>query len=225
MEEITKKYLDEITEDKNEAKPETKFLFNYNVPGLYNFYKDFSNYINKYITSNYFNNEKKLREALKADVEKIRQFHDTEDSLLSNANEYIVNNKFVFEILNKIPHDLIFKDYITYNLQKYKSDNNVYNKDDIYHKLIELLLKLRFKEEKNINGLLTKMIWIESNVNYILNILKIFETAIPIFINSNKLYNKIEELIFKNENKIKYITNEKKIQNILKKSTNVIIFY
>ena len=212
VEEITKKYLDGIIEKKNEAIPNTKFLFNYNVPGLYNFYKDFSNYINKNITPNYFNNEKKLREALKADVEKIRQFHDTEDSLLSNANKYITNNKFIFEILNKenSPHDLIFKDYITYYLQKYRDRKDLfYNKDDIYHKLIELLLKKRFKEEKNINGLLIKMIWIESNVNYILNILKIFEIAIPIFNNDiNKLYNKIKYLI--DENEIKYITNEKK---------------
>jgi hypothetical protein len=97
----------------------------------------------------------------------------------------------------------------------------IFKKDDIYHKLIELLLKIRFKDEKI--SLLMKMIWIESNVNYILSVLIIFENVMPIFEDENKLYNKIEELI--KENKIKYITNEKKIQNILKKSTNVIIFY
>ena len=53
-----------------------------------------------------------------------------------------------------------------------------------------------------------KMIWIESNVNYILSVLIIFENVMPIFEDENKLYNKIEELI--KENKIKYITNEKK---------------
>ena len=196
--EITKKYLDKITVEKNKTKPEAKFLFNYNVPGLYKFFKDFSNYINENIITNYFNNEKKLREALKVDAEK------------NMANKYICNNKFIFEILNKIPHGLIFKDYITYYLQKYRKNNDkVYNKDDIYHKLIELLLKLRFKEEKNMNGLLKKMIWVESNVNYILNILKIFDKAIPIFnYNSTKLFNMIKKLI--NENKIKYIINEKR---------------
>ena len=55
-----------------------------------------------------------------------------------------------------------------------------------------------------------KIIYIESNVNYILNIIKIFENAIPIFNSSIKLYNKVEESTSKNENKIKYITNEKK---------------
>ena len=209
-EEITKSYLDKTAKEKNKTKPEAKFLFNYNVPGLYKFFKDFSNYINGNIITNYSNNEKKLRESLKVDTEKIRKFHDTEEFLLNMINKYISNNKFIFGILNKTPHGLIFKDYITYYLHKYRKNNDkVYNKDDIYHKLIELLLKLRFKEQKNIKGLLSKMIWVESNVNYILNILKIFDIAIPIFnYNSTKLYNKIEKLI--NENKIKYITNEKR---------------
>ena len=61
------------------------------------------------------------------------------------------------------------------------------------------------------NNLLTKMIWIESNVNYILNILKILDNAIHIFSNDNNiLYNKIEKLL--NENKIKYIANKRKSQ-------------
>ena len=211
VEEITIKYLNEMPTEKNETKPNSKFLYNYNVPGLYNFFRDFSDYIKKNISSNYFNNEKKLR-TLKADIDKIRHFHETEDSLLNYANKYIANNKFIVETLNKMEKhlDLIFKDYVTYYLQKYKNNKDIYNKDDIYHKLIELLLKLRFKEENNINGLLMKILWIESNINYILNIFKIFENAIPIYNSRNKLYQKIEELIFKNENKINYIMNERR---------------
>ena len=53
------------------------------------------------------------------------------------------------------------------------------------------------------------MIWIESNANYILNILKIIDFAMEIFNNDeNILYKEIEETISKNN--IKYITNEKK---------------
>ena len=125
--------------------------------------------------------------------------------------------KFIIDIINKIPNELIFKDYIIYYLQKYINPQSIYNKDDTYHKLIELLLKLRFNEENKIikgnneiNVLLIKIIWIESNINYILKILKIFEEATQIFNNNDKkLYNKIDELIFKEKN-IKYITNEKK---------------
>ena len=122
------------------------------------------------------------------------------------------------DIVNKISMDLIFEDYITYYLQKYRNKDDFYNKDDIYHKLIELLLKLRYNEENEIiksndeiNILIIKIIWIESNVNYIINIFKIFESAIPIFNNSNTLFNKIEDLLLKeNEIKINYIINEMK---------------
>ena len=211
VEKLIKNYLDEIAKQKLETKPEPKFLFNYNIPGLYKFYEDISDYISKNIVFFYFNNEKKLREALKVDDEKIRQFYETEDYLLNNINKYIGNNKFVNDTLKTIKPDLIFKEYTTYYLQKHKNKMEVYRLDDIYHKIIELLLKLRFKEELNdVNGLLMKIMWIESNVNYILQIFKILDCATPIFNNSNKLYNKIDDIINKEENKIKYITNENK---------------
>ena len=119
-------------------------------------------------------------------------------------------------ILNKAPNDLIFKDYITYYLQKYRNKNDLdYNKDDSYHKLIELLLKLRFKEDKNMKGLLMKILWIESNINYILTILRIFDISMPIFNNNDSnFYNKIEKLI--NEKKIKYLTYESKNPEYIK---------
>ena len=204
---ITIKYLEEIAKEKNQIKPDPKFLYNYNVPGLYNFYKDISDYICKNITSNYFNNEKKIREALKVDNNSISKFQETQDSSVTNVEKYYnENNEIIKEILNKISHNLIFKDYITYYLQKNRNNFDIYKKDDLYHKLIELLLKLRFKDDKI--SLFMKMIWIESNVNYILNIIKIFENAMQIFEDENKLFNKLEELV--KENKIKYITNEKK---------------
>ena len=70
--------------------------------------------------------------------------------------EFSENNPsfvFVFDIINEYPHvtngksniiftDLIFKDYITYYLQKYKNKEGIYNKEDIYHKILELLLTL-----------------------------------------------------------------------------------
>ena len=199
--------MEEIAKEKNQIRPDPKFLYNYNVPGLYNFYKDISDYICKNITSNYFNNEKKLREALKIDDNGITKFHETQDSSVTTVEKYYnENNEIIREILNKISHNLIFKDYITYYLQKNRNNFDIYKKDDLYHKLIELLIKFRFKDDKI--SLFMKMIWIESNVNYILNIIKIFENSMQIFEYENKLFNKLEELVL--ENKIKYITNEKK---------------
>ena len=217
VEEIIMKYLDEITIDKNKIY-KSKILFNYNVPGFYNFYTNISDYISKNITSNYLNNETKRRKLKKTDINKIKDFQNKEESLLNIVfSEVEKNNKSITEIINKIPKDLVFKDYITYYLQKYKnSENIIYNKDDIYHKLIEILIKLRFNDENKlikgnneVNILLIKVIWLESNVNYILNLFQIVEKSIIIYNNNdNILYNKIDELILK-ENKIKYIINEK----------------
>ena len=210
------RYLEDITLEENyNFKP--KFLFNYNIPGFYNFYINFSNFINKNITINYFNNEKKLRELLKPSFEKIRDFHEIEESLLNDVYKEFEKDNFIFDNAKIIEKNLILRDYITYYLQKYKNANGIYKNDDIYHKLIELLLKLRFdgkkiiKENENnkINILLIKIIWIESNVNYILNILKIIDLAVEIYNNKeNNLYKEIEDLISKNN--IKYLTNEKK---------------
>jgi hypothetical protein len=80
---------------------------------------------------------------------------------------------------------------------------------------LNLLLKIRFDNKKiikdneniQIHILLIKIIWIESNVKYILNILKIIDFSLEIFNNDeSKLFKKIEELISKNN--IKYITKE-----------------
>ena len=209
VKEIVMKYLDGIVNEKSEIKPESKFLFNYFVPGFYNFFKDISSYINKNITFNYYNNEKKIREAMKAD-KIIEQFHNLEDTLLNQVNKYATNNEFVSDILKKVSLDLIFSDYITFYLQKNINNKNIYIKDDEYHKFIELLLQIRFKNNKinNINDLLRNITWIESNVNYILNIITLFEIATKIYNDKTKLYNKMEELIFKNNKKIKYITNK-----------------
>jgi len=217
VEEIINKYLDEISIGKDK-KYEPKFLFNYNVPGFYEFYVNISNYINKNISAYYFTNEKKFRELLNLTFEKENDFHEQEQSLLSTVyKEVEKNNKFIFEFANKIDKNIIFQDYITYYLQKYYIQDGIYKNDDIYHKIIELLLKLRFDNKKiikdnensQINVLLIKIIWIESNVNYILNIIKIVELALEIFNNDeNKLYKKIDELISKKN--IKYITKEKR---------------
>jgi len=181
--------------------------------------KMISDYINKDITSNYFYIEKKLRETKKLDDDKKDNFHDKEQSFLKKVidNKNISENEFLNQLLNKIPTDLIFTDYITYYLQKYRNENNLYKKDDHYHKLLEILLKIRFDEEKKIiknnngnkiNILLIKLIWLESNINFIQDIFKIYENSVNIYNNnSNKLIKNIEDLIFK-EKSINYITDK-----------------
>ena len=139
VEEIIDKYLDQITIEKNK-KYEPKFLFNYNVPGFYEFYVNISDYINKSISILYFINEKKFRELLKISYEKQKDFYEKEEYLLSNVyKEVEKNSKFVLEFINKIEINLILQDYITYYLQKYFIKDGIYKNDDIYHKLLNLL--------------------------------------------------------------------------------------
>ena len=224
--EIVKDYLKELTFDENYIY-KCKFLYGYNVPGFYKFYVNISNYISKNISSNYYNNEKMLRELVIDDKSKKKPFQDTEDFLLNNVyNEISINYKFVYDRIDKIEKDLIFNDYITYFLQKYRKNvYEMYNKDDIYHKIILLLLDLRFngeniivKSNNNTKILLTRIIWLESNINYVLNILKLIDIARPIFNDDNNIfYNKIqEEIINKDKIKIRYITTNKRNSEMTK---------
>ena len=214
---LKNKFLDIIKMDDKVYEP--KFIFNFKIPGLYNFYKNLSNYIKKNITVEYFNNEKNLREYYgdNSIKEKIK-FHENEDNLLTNVYDYIsdkINDEiFMFDVTSQIPADLILKDYITYYLnENIKFDT----KTEINNKLIHLLLNLRFNEKNEIiknnikepiKLMLIKIMWIESNTNYILYILKIFELALKIFNNDgNKLYDSIEEIIYNENKEIKYIIN------------------
>ena len=213
------KFLDAIKMDNKSYEP--KFIFNYKIPGLYNFYKNLSDFINKNITVEFFNNEKKLREYYGPNSEKEKiDFHKNEDIFLSNIYDYVnerANDEiFMIEVIQQIPADLILKDYITYYLNKYYIESKT--KTDINNKIIHLLLNLRFTNKndiiKNNNNekikiILIKIMWIESNVNYILNILKIFELGKQLFNDDGtKFYNYIEEIINDENKEIKYIVNE-----------------
>ena len=200
---------------------EPKFLFNYKIPGFYNFYKNLSYDINNNISIEYFNNEKKLREYFDDEPEKMKkEFHKKEELLLNLLIDISQDKyKFYFDIMKKILEkspDLIIDDYITFYLDKYFES---YTKSS--NRIIKLLLKLRFSSEKNeiikkneynsIAIILVKIMWIESNVNYIKNIINIFNNAKEIIINDNegnKLYKMIEDLIDGNDVIINYIVDE-----------------
>ena len=214
---IIKKYLKGINLDKYYLY-KSKFLFYYNIPGFYNFYEDINNYINNAITLYYLRNENMLRRLICIDNEKINKFHETEENLMNNVYDEVYNNhKFIFNNINLIPHGLIIDDYIIYYLKKYKSENELYNNECIYHKLIKLLIKLRYKKENKImqsdnaiNNLIIKIIWMESNKEFIIKILKIFENGKIIFDNNeNEFYIKIKEQILSKKNS-KNNNNEKR---------------
>ena len=208
VEYIISKFLDEINITQNNNynyNYKCKFLYNYNIPGFYNFYAKISFFISKNISLNYFNNRKKKREIFIPNLEIIDEINNYGVSLLYLTYKEILNNhKSIIDIFDKIDEELIFDDYINYFMQKYKGNNCLYKKDDFYHKLIELIIKIKFDfENELINNqknkiiiFLIKIIWIESNILYILIICKLFEIALIIFRNDeNKLFNIIKKLI------------------------------
>ena len=212
------KFLNQIYINKNSYKP--KFSFKFIIPGFYNIYKNISNYITNKTNVEFFNNENNLRFYFSSNIEKEkRKFHEKEEILLSKVYDYITdetnNEKFMLDIIKQISNELILKDYITYYLNKYFGAEA---KTEINNKIIHLLLNLRFSKkneiiknniEDPIKIIIIKIMWIESNINYISNILKVFELAKGFFNDDgNKLYNNIEEIINNKNKKVGYIFNE-----------------
>ena len=213
IKDLKAKFLKEIKVD-NEDKYKPKFLFNYKIPGFYNFYKKLSDNLSQNISNIFYDNEKKLRDKKTEDA-KI-DFHEKEKNLLNKAFEKISQDKLYFDLINKITPDIILKDYIIFYLEKYQGTYSESLRD-----LIELLLKLRFPDENEIikenlsnpiNIILLKIIWIESNINYIKSILSAFEIAKDIVNDKDgtELNQKIYNIIYNKDCRIQYIVDEER---------------
>ena len=227
VDEMNEKYLDNIKIEDNRYKP--KFILSFVVPGFYDFYAKLSDFITQKIKNDFIKNEKNIRNFLKGDKFKTKEkYHKIEEDLLSLTYRELENHEFILEFINKIPSDVILKDYITYYLFKYNSDGdmenmlNYYNLsyNDYNHLLINLLLQIRFNEDKaivqnNRNNplklLLMKINWIEANKDYILKILKIYD-FLKINFEENEFFSIIEKTL--KMEKLRYITNEKKNPDI-----------
>jgi len=198
LKKIRKNALDKI--DKINYKP--KFLSNFKIPGFYNLYKNLSTFINKNISIEYSKNESILRKNKSINEKEIKDFHEKEEILVSSVYDKISDDKFIFDIINEIPYDLIIKDYINYYVNKY---SNIISRGDFNKKLIEILLSLRFNKKKYkviknskieyIKIIIIEIIWMEANINYISNIVKLFEYSKDIFNDGNRLFNMLEEKI------------------------------
>ena len=92
IKDLENKFLKEINVD-NDKNYEPKFLFNYKIPGFYNFYKSLSDYLTKEISTEFFNNEKNLRDIDLNDDPNIAKekedFHEKEEDLLKKVTETI----------------------------------------------------------------------------------------------------------------------------------------
>ena len=210
IKELFAKVLKEIKINNNKYIP--KFLFNYKIPGFYNFYKELSDFLNKNISNEFYDNEKKLR------YKKIdsNSFYIKENYLLNIVLEKIKQDIFYFDLINKIAPDLILEDYIIFYLEKYKCIYSLSSRN-----IIELLLNLKFTKEKEIiknnlsnpiNIIILKIIWIESNIYFIKSIIESIENVKLLIkdINCDELNKKIYNMIYDNEYHIQYIYDKKR---------------
>ena len=186
MNEIIKNYIkNEVFQEDKNYKP--KFSTDFIIPGFYKFYEDCSNFISNKISIDYIQNERELRYFLNGEEnEMLKYFHRKELILLNILYKEVEKNNFIInsfkDNIYKLDSNLVLNDYISFHYHKYHND--IYNINiSIYKEIINLLINLRFHDEieiiKNnkkdkIKIYLIKIMWIESNTNFILSILKIF---------------------------------------------------
>ena len=151
--------------------------------------------------------------------EEIKKFPS--DFLLSDYINFFLNkyseNIYTMEELGEIECEKLS---IQTDEEEEEEDNRAEYIDNFYVEIIKIIINLRFTKDINIikdnenneaNQFLFKIMWLESNKNYIFTIIQLFSEAyIKIYRNKkNKLlFKQINELIEKK--KIKYITDEKR---------------
>jgi len=218
--EIQNNYLNEIDfNTKKQYNP--KFNLNLIFPGFYSFYIELSNYISSNISYHYNRNEKKIRKLKKNFFESEEKYHAKELELLLSLYKEVENKKFIVYILKQLLKELssleiVLNDYISYYLQKYMEDISFsdFLIDDIYKKLINYILDRRFKnnlkimeiiKDEPIKILLLKIIWLESNSNYLMQIIKVYSILKDIFSNKDELFKLINNTV--ESEKLKYLEN------------------
>ena len=110
-------------------------MFNYNIIAFYNFFIHISNFLKEEnIIPSYSKIERKIRTTLKfTNKNDLQKLHESQQHLLTKVYiDLYISNKFIFNIINLIPNELIFNDYITFFLQKYKSKEAIYKYHHIY---------------------------------------------------------------------------------------------
>ena len=225
---INQYIIDKINIEDDKYEP--KFILSYIIPCFYDSYIKISNFVAQNIRNDFFKNEKIIRNFSSDKKNKddtLENYYKKEEYLLSLTYNELEKNKFLFDFantINEIKTDLILNDYITYFLVKYGSNDgdlkNMLNYlnlsyNDSKHKLILLLLDLRFDDKKriiennqsNLLKLVIKINWLESNKDYIIKILNIYDILKNIF-EENEYIKIIESTL--NEEKLRYITHEKK---------------
>ena len=231
---LKKEFLNMIHEDKTDLSDDTSINIKlyYKIPGFFKIYKEIQKYIqNEKLAFYYRKDEAELR---KCDFEFISQskFKLKEDKKEFTNKLYVefISKPLVTKIANaKITdenyiefNEIFLNDYITFYLVNiYKNEINDFVINDIPHKIILLLLDLKFKglqEDEKISiplqNSIAKILWLEGNVNHVKKIFDIYN-----IISNYILYDKKDkEILFKEilnfKNEIKYNPKKKHLIEI-----------
>ena len=219
VKEMIIKYIEEMDIKEDNYRP--KFILSFIIPSFIELYSKLSDFIIENIKNDYFKNEKMIRNFSsnkKNEIDTKEIFLKKKEYLFSLSHKNLENYKFFYEFAQKIPSDLILQDYITYFLIKYCSDDGDFENmanyyqlsyDDCKHKLINILLDIKFDIKKKIDlNILLKIInWILGNKDYIKRILNVYDILKNVF-GENEYITIIERTL--KEQKLRYITHEKK---------------
>ena len=162
---------------------------NYKIPAFFNIYRGIKKYLHDEKLSFYDRqDEEELR---KSEYEKASHLMDKLKNDMKDLTEKLYLDLTSKQYLNRVTEakiedenyieflEVFLNDYIIFYLVKlYKDINNEFVINDIPHKLILLLLDLKFKglsEEEKYNiplqNILAKILWLETNANYIKKII------------------------------------------------------
>ena len=233
---IKKEFLKLLKDEKNDKiiDKTINIKLNYKIPGFFNIYKDIKKYLEKEkISFDYKQDETEIRksvfELLSRSLSKLRndlkEFNDKlyseliSKQLFDKIIETKITDKSYIEFI-----ELFLNDYITFYLVNlYNNKINDFVINDVFHKIILLLLELKFKglnnEEKYtipLQDVISKILWLEGNSKYIKNILELYK-----LISENIVYDvEVKDILIQNileysfKNEIKYEPKESQLVKV-----------
>ena len=195
VDKIKKEYIKMLRNKKNEKEKDIfiNIKFNYKIPGFFKIYKEIKDYIKKEkLFLIYRQDETNLRKCQYEIIwQSMKKLSDDEKDFNEKlytelASKQLVNKVTDIKITDKNYIEFIklfLNDYITFYLENLYNNNIIYNfiMNDVPHKIILLLLDLKFKEfneeEKYkipLQDIIAKILWLEANSKYIKDLLDLY---------------------------------------------------
>ena len=205
---------------------------NYKIPGFFNIYKKIKSYIdNEKLAFFYRQDETELR---KCEYELISNSIKKLEDDVKDFNVKLYSELTSMQLFNKVTevknidknytdfYELFLNDYITFYLENLYNNNEINNFiiNDIPHKIILLLLDLKFKDEekcdKILNNIISKFLWLEANSKYIKDILNLYNIISDNIVYDEKQKNFlfIQMINYLSKKEIKYEPKEEQLKRV-----------